>query len=162
MKLLAALFSTLLLAACESTGTDSIKTERPSAVAVPSNGATGLNQLTIEVELKQNAVQSSASTTFKTTVRNASSKTVTDPGCYLAQTSAAIIPPDEPDAELWLQVVTDCGDAFEMDPGFEDTWTTTLIAATKTGEPLPPGRYVAALEIRGVAHRFELPIEVTE
>lgn len=162
MKRLGALLLILVLPACVSAGTERVETAKSTALAAPSKGATGLDQLTINVELKENVVQSGARTAFRINVRNDSDKTVTDPGCYLAQTSAAIIPKDAPDAELWLQVITDCAGPFEMEPGYENTWTTTLLARTKTGEALMPGEYVAALEMRGVAHRFQLPIEVTE
>lgn len=162
VKRLGVLLLPLLLLACGSAGTEAVEAKHPPALAEPSEGATGLDQLTISIELKEDTVKSGARTAFSVTVRNDSDQTVTDPGCYLAQTRAAIIPEDDPDAELWLQVVTDCGGPFEMEPGYESTWTTTLIARTKTGEALSPGRHIAALEIRGVAHRFELPIEVTE
>ena len=49
-----------------------------------------------------------------------------------------------------------------MKAGYEDTRDTTLYARTKFGESLTPGDYIAALELRGVDHRFELPIEVRE
>lgn len=164
-KRLASFLLCLILASCMSSQVDSIDpTKGPSATIVepPGPSASGLNRLTFEVEIEEDAITPGAKTSLRVTVRNESNKTITDPGCYLGQTSAAIIPVGKTDAELWLQVIVDCSGPFKMKPGYEDTRSVLLIARTKYGEPLNPGQYIAALEIRGVHQRFEIPIEVAE
>ena len=48
-----------------------------------------------------------------------------------------------------------------MKPGFRYEGSLTFYARTKYGEPLPPGDYLAALEIRGLSERVEYPVTVT-
>ncbi len=74
-----------------------------------------------------------------------------------------MIPADDPDAELWGTIVTDCGGPFRMEPGFKDRFSgPTFQATTAQGEPLAPGDYLAALDLRGRAERLLVPVEVTE
>lgn len=167
-KRLAPLLLLLVIPACTSTQAEPEVT-RPKTDATPDtiearpeSSARGLNRLTFEVELRESSVRAGGEAILLVTISNKTDKTIIDPGCYLGQTSAAIIPEGAPDAELWLQVIVDCGGAFKMKPGFEEVWKTDLYARTKFGEDLTPGRYIAALESRGVDRRFELPIEVTE
>jgi hypothetical protein len=55
--------------------------------------------------------------------------------------------------------VADCGGSYDYEPGFADAYDgPTFLARTATGDPLPPGAYVAAVEIDG--HRLEYPITV--
>lgn len=168
-KLIATLLLLLLVPACTSTQTEPAEVTSPKTEATPQTtqarpepSAKGLNRLTFEVELKEGSVPSGGKAMFLVTISNETEKTTIDPGCYLGQTSAAIIPEGEPDSELWLQIVVDCGGPFKMKPGFEEVWKTNLLARTKFGEDLESGQYIAALEIRGVDRRFELPIEVRE
>ncbi len=70
------------------------------------------------------------------------------------------MPVDDPDSELWQQYVMDCSGPFEMPDGYDDEHGSFDFAArTKTGEPLPPGEYIAALEIEGYG-RLEQPVTV--
>ena len=90
---------------------------------------------------------------------NRTESPVTDPGCALNGTGSALIPVDEPDAELWLVSVVDCGGPYVYEPGTVDESTgPTFIAATKYGGPLPPGDYLAAWEVDG--QRLEYPVEI--
>ncbi|MDQ3645389.1 MAG: hypothetical protein M3345_00470 [Actinomycetota bacterium] len=161
-KRIAPLLLIILLSACASPQAETAEVTKPMMRVSPDPSATGLNRLTFQVALKDTSVASGERATLEITVRNETDEPITDPGCYLAQTSAAIIPEGEPDAELWLQVITDCQGPSKMDPGDQEAWETILYARTKSGEGLEAGRYIAALEMRGVDHRFELPIEVTE
>ncbi|HEY9558943.1 MAG TPA: hypothetical protein VIR58_19565 [Acidimicrobiales bacterium] len=93
-------------------------------------------------------------------VENRSDSPVTDPGCQLSNTRHALIPVDQPDADLWTVTMTDCGGPFAYEPGVVDDFTgPTFQAATNNGDPLPPGDYLAAWEMDG--HRLEYPVEVT-
>ena len=94
-------------------------------------------------------------------VENRSGSPVTDPGCQLSNTRHALIPVDQPDAELWTVTMTDCGGPFAYEPGVVDDFTgPTFQAAAKNGDPLPPGDYLAVWEVDG--QRLEYPVEVTD
>lgn len=154
----------LLLSACgEDPGPEPSAAGPPSATITPGDDPSGLDSLTITLELDRATVASGEEVGSTLTVRNGSDRTVTDQACHLAQTSSALVPIDDPDAELWLRVVVDCGGPFEMKSGFEDTWTgPEFPARTKYGEPLPPGDYIATTELLGVSQRLEVPVEVTD
>lgn len=93
-------------------------------------------------------------------VENRSGDPVTDPACRLSSTRHALIPVDQPDAELWMVTVTDCGGPVTYEPGAVDDFAgPTFRAATKYGDALPPGDYLAAWEVDG--QRLEYPVEVT-
>jgi hypothetical protein len=48
-----------------------------------------------------------------------------------------------------------------MPRGFKDEYDgPTFPATTRTGEPLPPGDYVAAMEISGLSERLEYNVAV--
>lgn len=93
-------------------------------------------------------------------VENRSGSPVTDPGCRLSNTRHALIPVDQPDAELWMVTMTDCGGPFTYEPGVADDFTgPTFQAVTQDGDPLPPGDYLATWEVED--QRLEYPVEVT-
>jgi hypothetical protein len=49
-----------------------------------------------------------------------------------------------------------------MPPGYRDEYDgPDFFARTKYGEPLPPGEYLAVLDIRGLSQRLEYPVTVT-
>ena len=49
-----------------------------------------------------------------------------------------------------------------MPPGYRDVFRgPDFYARTKFGDPLPPGEYLAVLEIRGLSQRLEYPVTVT-
>jgi hypothetical protein len=69
----------------------------------------------------------------------------------------------DPDAELWLQPVVDCGGPFKMRDGFlERSSGPTFPARTQQGESLEAGSYIASLAIEGYSDRLEVPIEVAD
>jgi hypothetical protein len=122
-----------------------------------------LDGLTIILELNDSAVPSGGTVGSSLAVRNDSGKTIIDPACRIGSGRYALVPVDDPDAELWLQPVVDCADAFKMPDGFSDRYAGPIFPArTKYGEALPPGRYVATLEIMGYTERLQQPIEITQ
>jgi hypothetical protein len=49
-----------------------------------------------------------------------------------------------------------------MPPGYREEYRgPDFFARTKYGDPLPPGEYLAVLDIRGLSHRLEYPVTVT-
>lgn len=158
----------LLLPACEvARDGDPGTPTHPMATATPTPttaaGAGRFDGLTISLELKASTVRSGGQVGSTLTVSNDSGGTITDPRCLIGSGRYALVPEDDTDAELWLQPVVDCGGAFEMPDGFTDTHSgPTFPARTKTGEALPPGSYIATLEIEGYSERLEQSIEVTE
>lgn len=84
-----------------------------------------------------------------------------DPACVIGSGRYALVPIDDPDPELWLRPVVDCQGPTEMRDGYRDRSSgRTFFARTKHGEPLPPGDYIAALEIEGYSERLEVPVKV--
>ena len=85
-----------------------------------------------------------------------------DPGCVIAEGRYALVPVGQPDAELWVRPMTDCVGPVRMPPGYRDDYRgPDFPARTKYGEPLPPGEYLAVLEIRGLSQRLEYPVTIT-
>jgi hypothetical protein len=96
-------------------------------------------------------------------VRNDSGKTVTDPGCLIGSGRYALVPVNDPGAELWLDPVVDCSGPFRMPDGFTDRYSGPRFPArTKYGEALPPGDYIATLQIEGYSERLTQPVAVTD
>lgn len=157
-----ALLATVVFAACSSPAA-SPTGEAPTAV--PSSDPSGqkrFDELDLALELESGTVRAGATLEGALVVVNRSGHEVVDPGCWLTASSAAIVPPDDPDAELWLQVVVDCEGPDSIHPGDRERHTLSFTAATKRGDPLPPGDYVAAVEYRGLTRRLEAPVTVTE
>ena len=72
------------------------------------------------------------------------------------------MPIDQPDAELWVRPMTDCGGSICVPPGYRDEFDGPgFFARTKFGDPFPPGEYLAVLDIRGLSQRLEYPVTVT-
>lgn len=124
-------------------------------------GGRRFDDLTMRLELESTTVESGAEFTGRLIVENRSGRNVVDPGCWLTASSAGVVPPDDPDAELWLQVVVDCAGPHTIRPGEDQEHVLTFVAATKYGDPLPPGDYVVAVEYRGLSRRIEVPVRVT-
>lgn len=93
-------------------------------------------------------------------VENRSGGPVTDPACQLREAAAAIVPVNDPEAELWMVTQTECNGPFTYEEGAVDdvTWLT-FKASTKFGDPLRPGNYFAVLEVDG--QRLSRPIQIT-
>ena len=156
----------LLLPACGSAAAPATPgksvagaTPTPSATAPPG----ALDGLKIRLELEASSLPAGGTVGSSLTVKNDSGKTITDPSCLIASGRYALVPVDDPDAELWLQPVADCPDALKMPDGFRDRYAgPDFPANTKYGEPLPPGDYIATLEIEEYSERLQQPVEVTE
>ncbi|CAN5876906.1 hypothetical protein BH24ACT6_BH24ACT6_18010 [soil metagenome] len=120
----------------------------------------GFENLEIELVTADTTVQSGRILTAQLHLSNRSGETVTDPGCVLGSGPFGLVPVDDPNSELWQQYVMDCSGPFEMPDGYDDAHGSFDFAArTKFGEPLPPGEYIAALEIEGYG-RLEQPVTV--
>jgi hypothetical protein len=118
--------------------------------------------LDISVVLKPNRVASGKSLYSRLIVNNASTAAVIDPACWIATGAFALVPVGDPHAEAWVQPVADCGGPYTMKPGFHEEYSGPAFPAhTKYGDPLPPGNYLAVLEIRGLSQRLEYPVTVT-
>jgi hypothetical protein len=88
-------------------------------------------------------------------------RTVVDPSCVISEGRYALVPADDLDAELWVRPMTDCSGPHAMPPGFRgESRGPDFPAHTKFGEPLPPGEYLAVLEIEGLSQRLSYPVTV--
>ena len=157
----------LLLTACGAeAGPAPVSTGPTTATSSPTEkeATSGrFDGLTIHLELEASSVPSGRQVGSSLTVRNDSGELIVDPRCLLNSGRYALVPIEEPDAELWLQPVMDCGVRLRMPDGFTDRYSgPTFPARTQYGDPLPPGEYVASLEIEGYPERLEQPIEITE
>ncbi|MCZ7530391.1 MAG: hypothetical protein M5U31_08595 [Acidimicrobiia bacterium] len=175
--MLAGVAALALLAGCTGSGGDSSPSKSSSTSSGTSSSTSPgpstttheigpasievFGGLTVRLVFEELTVESGDQLPNRLQVENTSGHPVTDPGCVLGATAAAIIPADDPEAELWMQTIVDCEGPFEFPDGSSDEWDgPRFIAATPTGEPLPPGDYIAAVEIDG--QRLEYPVEVTE
>ena len=126
-------------------------------------GVQRFDALAIRLELEATSVHSGTEIESRLLIRNRSGEIITDPGCLIAAGRYALVPVDEPGAELWLAPVVDCAGSFPMPDGFEESYSgPTFPATTKFGDPLAPGRYIASLEIKGLSHRLEQPVDVVK
>lgn len=161
-----------LATACGSAGGDTGAPSPPgyaaSATPAPGDGddkgeSGALESLTIELVLAEESVGAGGNLRSELVIENRSGEAVIDPECYIASATFGLVPADDPDAELWGAIITDCGGPFRMEPGFKDRFSgPTFQATTPQGEPLAPGDYLAALKLRGRAERFLVPVEITE
>jgi hypothetical protein len=88
-------------------------------------------------------------------------RTVVDPTCVISEGRYALVPADDLDAELWVRPMTDCSGPHAMPPGFrEESRGPDFPAHTRFAEPLPPGEYLAVLEIEGLSQRLSYPVTV--
>jgi hypothetical protein len=161
------IWAALALTACQAS-TDSSYAAPPVGPRTVTSTETDetppiFDELDIRLELKASSVRAGDQVGSFLTVRNRSGGTVTDPRCLLASGRYALVPVDDPEAELWQQIVVDCGGPFKMSSGFSDRWAgPSFLARTKFGEALPPGDYIATLEIKGYSQRLAEPIEITD
>ena len=145
--------------AVESTTTPSVAARAPSS-AVPATGR--FDPLSISVTLGSATVQQGETLPSRAFIENSSTKVVVDPACVIAEGRYALVPVDQPDAELWVRPMTDCGGPHRMPPGYREEYRgPDFFAQTKYGDPLPPGDYLAVLDIRGLSQRLEYPVTVT-
>ncbi len=119
------------------------------------------DRLTMSLELRSDHVAPGGKIPSMVSVRNDTRRPVTDPSCLLASYSFALLPAESPNGELWGQVIVDCSGKFVMKRGYVNAYKgPTFVAADKYGEPLPPGDYVAVMEIRQRSERFVQPVTV--
>lgn len=160
------MFARVLLAAIVFTGCASpAVSPRGAASSSPSEEPSGnkrFDALELALEAGSEPVQTGSTFEVDLVVSNESEEKVVDPGCWLAATRSALVPPDDAEAELWHHVVVDCGGPYTIWPGDEERHSVTFVAASKYGDPLPPGDYVAAVELRGLSRRLETPVTVTD
>ena len=155
--------SLLTLVSCDAASDQS---SRPAqATASPSTAPTASKQpldgLSIELRLASESVAAGRVVASFLDVANNSGRTVVDQSCWLAAGRFGVVPADEPDAELWQAIVVDCGGPRRLEDGFVDRFSGPDFQATDMhGEPLPPGGYVAALEIEGFSERLLQPLEI--
>ena len=115
------------------------------------------------LELNASEVPAGRAVGSHITVRNDSGRAVRDPGCVLAAFRFALVPVDDPDAELWGQVITDCAGAFVIKPGYVDRYSGPTFQATdKFGDPLPPGEYIATVTLDLRSEPLTQPVTVTD
>ena len=153
----------ILLGGCASPASAPSATQEPLEIAsAEPQSPKRFDDLTVTLELESTTVETGARFEGEVLFENRSGRDVVDPGCWLSASSAGVVPPGDPDAELWLQVVLDCGGPGTIYAGDEQRDVVTFVAATKYGDPLPPGDYVAAVEYRGLSRRLEVPVVVTE
>lgn len=147
-------------APAERSGTNT----RPDPATAPSGDATArrFDGLRFALTFRTTTVRRGGTLRTRASVVNNSSRLVIDPDCRIAEGRYALIPRDQPDAELWVRPMTDCQGQHRMPPGYRATWTgPDFVARTKYGKPLPPGEYLAVLEIEGLSQRLEYPVTVT-
>lgn len=133
----------------------------PSPSTPPATSQQPLDGLSIELHLESGSVEPGGVVASLLDVENSSGRTVVDRSCWLAAGRFGVVPADEPDAELWQAVVVDCGGPRRLENGFIDRLSgPDFQASDMYGEPLPPGNYVAALEIEGLSERLLQPLEI--
>jgi hypothetical protein len=160
----------VLLAACLAMSAPSCGQATPEPVSPGSGGGSEqrtatksqrFDALAISVVLRSDHVPSGETLESRLIVENPSDTTVIDPDCSIGGGRYAIVPVDDPDADLWVQVVVDCGGPYSMKPGYrEESSGPHFPAHTKYGDPLPPGEYLAVLEIQGLSQRLKYPVTV--
>lgn len=167
MKLAGALLL-LLLSACgdptpasQREPSETPSPSRAAPVKAQSEEPKRFDDLTLTLELEKTTIPSDGKVDSTFTVENNSDEPVVDPSCWLGASSSGVIPVSEPDAELGFQIVVDCGGPRTMGVGFKERWTgPEFFGRTIYGEPLAPGDYYAAYEIRGLSERILVPVTV--
>lgn len=120
------------------------------------------DDLTIELRLESTEVEAGGQIESEVLIRNDSDRPVTDPGCLLYAPRFALVPEDDPDAELWGAIVVDCSGPATMHPGEDERASgPTFRAADKYGEPLPPGDYLAVMDLERRRQDIVVPVTVT-
>ena len=156
----------LAASACSDSDEGSSAARPPSPVSSPEpsrSGPTPFDRLTIRLELSREEVGPGGGIPSLISVRNTSDRSVTDPGCLLYAPRYALIPADDPTADLWGSVVVDCAGSNTMRPGFRETSVGPTFSATDMyGDPLPPGEYVAAMELELLSRRLLVPVTIVE
>ncbi len=155
MRIIWVVLGLVLFTACGGGGATDAASEPPTTTTVFFDG------LSLELTFRAGEVESGTELHSTLRIENRSGHDIMVPDCNVAGARYALVPVDEPDAELWLQPVIDCGGPFVYEDGYGEEFDgPTFPAATKFGEPLPPGEYFAVLEAVGIAPRVEYPITI--
>ena len=170
--ILAACSALLTSSACSAHGSETENTttappttqssvaSRAESAATPAVGR--FDSLFISLRLRSTTVQQGKTLRSRFIIENNSPDSVVDPACVIAEGRYALVPVDQPDSELWVRPLTDCVGPFRMPPGYRDEHDgPNFFARNKYGEPLPPGEYLAVLDIEGLSKRLEYPVTVT-
>ena len=135
----------------------------PERTQAPRTKPQAFDRLTMALHLEKDEVQPGGSIGSQVEIKNDSDRAVTDPGCLLYAFRFALVPADDPEAELWGQVVIDCSGPVTIGSGQEDSYRgPTFHANDKFGDPLPVGDYLAVMELDKRSERFVVPVSVTE
>ena len=162
-----ALVTCVIVVTITACGGESRSTRTEAAASsVPTQASNGgphqFDRLTLSLELERNEVATGGTIDSHLTVSNDTKRSVRDPGCLLYAFSYGLIPVDDPDAELWGQVVVDCSGPFFFRPGYNDRFAGATFRATdKYGDPLPPGDYLAAIAFERRSERLTQPVTIT-
>ena len=159
LRLVALAVSLAMPIAC---GGEAEPTTSPTTDVTQSAAPQRFDELDLRLELTSSEVASGGELATTLIVENRSGHELTDSGCQIGAGRYALIPVDERSAELWLVPEVDCSGPFVMADGFaERSDGPTFLARTKFGESLPPGDYIAALQIEGRSDRLEYPVQIT-
>ncbi len=86
-----------------------------------------------------------------------------DPACLVGNASYALVPANQPDTPAWVTAGDYCDAEFLFYDGFVDISEGPRIpAVSQSGEPLPPGEYLAVIDIPLRSERVVLPVTVVE
>jgi len=120
-----------------------------------------LDALSMTLEVGADRIAAGESVRSRLVVRNPSATTVTDADCAIGSGRYALVPVDDPAAAVWSQPTVDCGGPFAMPSGFgDDRAGPEFTAQGGYSEPLPPGEYLAVLEIDGFSERLVRTVTV--
>lgn len=120
--------------------------------------------LTISLRLSSTTLQQGKTLRSRAFIENNSTKVVVDPACVIGEGRYALVPVDGPEtADLWFRPMTDCGGPHRMPPGYRDEYRGPgFFTRTIYGDPLPPGEYLAVLDIRGLSQRLEYSVTIID
>lgn len=161
-----ALIAFLLFAGCSDEprdeGGEVPQATKASTSSSAPGGARPFDRLTIVLELESNRVESGGTIESTISVANRSDRPVTDPACLLNSYSFAMLPADDPDGDLWQQVIVDCSGPSTIGVGSTDEFSgPSFQARTMRGDPLPPGEYLATMSLPSRSGRISVPVTVT-
>jgi hypothetical protein len=126
-------------------------------------GESELEYLDLDLELESDEVRTGGQIGALLNVHNDSEQTIVDPACHLGAWRYGLVPADRPEAKVSQMIVINCGEPLEMPPGYKETrYGNTFTATSPSGKPLPPGEYLAVIEIEGRSERLVEPVTVTE
>lgn len=115
-----------------------------------------------EVESGPISVQSGGSIASTLKVANYSKSDVTVPVCSLGSYGFGLIPLDTSDVPTPMQIWADCDGDLQVAAGTQRSRVgPTFRAVTPSGNSLPPGQYLAVMELRDRSERLVYPVVIT-